>query len=113
MSKLIKLSKHLLFEGRKEAEKVVPLNSIRKIKLEDRIYGIANNSGGYWVFKISCPHAGADLTTGRINHLGELVCPLHAYIFNFLDGEEERRRCPPVATYATYWQEEKLYVDIK
>ena len=105
-------SKHLIFESRTEAEKIIPLNSIRKIKIDDRIYGLANTADGFKAFEKSCPHAGADLSTGRINYMGEIVCPLHAYTFRFLDGEEERRRCPPIKTYPTLWENDKLYIVI-
>ncbi|MEQ9285635.1 MAG: Rieske 2Fe-2S domain-containing protein [Cyclobacteriaceae bacterium] len=105
-------NKHLIFESKEDAEKVVPVNAIRKIKIDEKLFGLANTPRGFKVFDRSCPHAGADLSTGRINYLGELVCPLHAYTFSFLDGGEERDRCPPIRTYDTVWEEGKLYVII-
>jgi nitrite reductase/ring-hydroxylating ferredoxin subunit len=106
------LNKHLIFENKSEAEKAIPLNSIRKIKIEERIYALANTPKGFRTFSRSCPHAGADLSQGRLNYLGEIVCPLHAYRFNFLDGEEDSRRCPSIKIYQTFWEEDKLYVSL-
>ena len=107
------MNKHLIFDNKGEAEKVIPINTIRKIKIEDSVYALAHTPKGFKTFSSSCPHAGADLTQGRLNYLNEIVCPLHAYQFNFLDGEETSRRCPPIKTYPTFWEEDKLYVNIK
>lgn len=107
------MNKHLIFDSEGAAEKAVAINTIRKIKIEERTYALARTSKGYSIFSSSCPHAGADLTQGRLNYLNEIVCPLHAYQFNLLDGEETSRRCPPIKTYPTFWEEEKLYVNIK
>ena len=104
------MDRHLIFESKAEAEKVIPVNSIRKIKIDERIYALAHTPKGFKTFNPSCPHAGADLSQGRLNYLGEIVCPLHAYQFNFLDGEESSRRCPPLKTYPTFWEAGKLYV---
>jgi 3-phenylpropionate/trans-cinnamate dioxygenase ferredoxin subunit len=102
--------KHQIFDSEEEAARVIPVNTIRKIKVNEVIYGLAHTPSGFKAFSRSCPHAGADLSMGRINYLGDLVCPLHAYSFSLLDGEEERRRCPPIKTYPTLWEEGKLYV---
>ncbi|MFY0651579.1 MAG: Rieske 2Fe-2S domain-containing protein [Cyclobacteriaceae bacterium] len=107
------MANHLIFDSRAEADKTIPLNTIRKIKLEGKLYALAKTPNGFKTFSLVCPHAGADLSQGKINHLGEVVCPLHAYIFNLLDGEEMSRRCLPVKVYSTFWDDEKLYVAIK
>lgn len=107
------MNKHLIFDSKVEAEKAMPINAIRKIKIEDRVYALAHTIKGFKTFSRSCPHSGADLSQGRLNYLNEIVCPLHAYQFNFLDGEETSRRCPSIKIYPTFWEEDKLYVDIK
>ena len=33
-----------------------------------------------------CPHNGESLGKGRLNHLGEVICPWHGYRFNMVTG---------------------------
>jgi 3-phenylpropionate/trans-cinnamate dioxygenase ferredoxin subunit len=39
-----------------------------------------------FAFAWKCPHAGARLSEGHIDALGQVVCPLHRYKFNPLNG---------------------------
>lgn len=39
-----------------------------------------------YAFQQKCPHAGADLCDGFVDALGNVVCPLHHYKFNIVNG---------------------------
>ncbi|MFM7195908.1 MAG: Rieske (2Fe-2S) protein [Bacteroidota bacterium] len=43
---------------------------------QDRIFAIADR----------CPHNGESLGKGRINHIGEVICPWHGYRFSLSSG---------------------------
>ena len=101
---------HLIFDSKEEAQKVIPLNTIRKIQIEGKQYCLANCANGFVAFQKECPHAGADLSKGNINSLGEIVCPYHAYIFDLKEGAEDRRRCKNIKIYETVWDGGKLYM---
>jgi nitrite reductase/ring-hydroxylating ferredoxin subunit len=38
-------------------------------------------------FSDRCPHNGESLSRGKINYLGEIVCPWHGYRYNTLNGQ--------------------------
>lgn len=44
-------------------------------------------------FENECPHMKEGLNGGVVNHLNEIVCPLHTYKFSLQTGVEERQRC--------------------
>lgn len=46
-------------------------------------------------FENECPHMGESLHNGVINHLNEIVCPLHFYRFNMKTGESTHD-CTPL-----------------
>lgn len=104
------MEKHLIFESEAEAYKIIPLNSIRKIQIAEKQYCLANTSKGYVSFQKECNHSGADLSKGNLNDFGQIVCPLHAYMFNLKTGEEDRARCKNIKVYKTVWEEGNLYV---
>ena len=106
------MEKHIVFESKEEAEKAIPMNEMRKIRVNEKVIGMAHTSRGFKAFQRNCPHAGADLSEGKINHLGEIICPLHGFGFDTLDGQEMGRRCRPMKFYDTVWEEDKLFVSL-
>jgi len=41
---------------------------------------------GYYAVQDACSHNGESLSRGKINHLGEIVCPWHGYRFSLQSG---------------------------
>ena len=104
------LQKHLIFKSKEEAERIIPINTIKKIQINTQQFCLANTLKGFVVFQKECPHAGADLSRGTLNIFNQIVCPFHAYIFDLNDGREERQRCSHIKIYNTEWESDKLYV---
>lgn len=59
-----------------------------------------------------CPHLGEELHKGKINFMGEIVCPWHSYTFNLITGEESSRRCEDLKIYPVKADEEGLSIGI-
>ena len=47
---------------------------------------IKNKKSAVKAFLNKCPHAGAKLSNGWINHAGQLVCPAHRFVFDLETG---------------------------
>jgi len=47
----------------------------------------------------SCSHNGQSLSKGKVNHLGEIICPWHGHQFNLITGRELSERSTDLATY--------------
>ncbi len=61
-------------------------NGMAVVQAGDRSVCIARHRDGYRAFAHRCPHAGALLSEGWIDALGNVVCPLHRYRFDTLRG---------------------------
>jgi nitrite reductase/ring-hydroxylating ferredoxin subunit len=106
------MKKHLIFESEAEANKIIPLNSIRKIQIDNKQYCLGHTQGGFIVFQLACSHAGGDLSKGALNAFNQIVCPLHTYMFDLKTGKEERNRCPYIEVYEITWEQGKLFVEL-
>ncbi|WP_456459926.1 Rieske (2Fe-2S) protein [Reichenbachiella sp.] len=104
------MDKVLVFESKEQAERVIPLNEIRKIRIDKLEICLANTRKGFVAFEKECPHLGDDLSKGKINLDGELVCPWHSYRFSLTSGEECENRCGGLKTYPVGWEGEQLFV---
>jgi len=102
------MEKILIFESKTEAEKVIQLNQIRKLRIKGQYYCITQTTEGFILFDQECPHSGHDLSEGAINGFMEIVCPSHAYRFHLKTGECNRP-CAELKIYRTCWDDGKLF----
>ncbi|PIB37043.1 hypothetical protein BFP72_17345 [Reichenbachiella sp. 5M10] len=106
------MTKILLFDSKGKAEKIVGLHKIVKLQIDDVRFCLTRNGENYFAFEEKCPHMSEDLSKGRINPYGEVVCPWHDYRFSLATGEETKNRCVDLKRYAVFWEEGGLYVEI-
>lgn len=59
-----------------------------------------------------CPHNGESLSKGRVNHLGEIVCPWHHYRFRLASGQACDSSCADLKVYPTRADETGFYIAI-
>jgi nitrite reductase/ring-hydroxylating ferredoxin subunit len=64
----------------------LPKNGMKLVKLFDHKIVVANTGKEIVAFAATCPHAGGLLSEGRLRGRN-VVCPLHAYIWNVRTGE--------------------------
>lgn len=60
----------------------------------------------------SCTHSGASLSQGKINYLGEIICPLHGYCFNLQTGQELSSRSRDLKTYPVKIDDSGFFIGI-
>jgi nitrite reductase/ring-hydroxylating ferredoxin subunit len=48
----------------------------------------------------ACSHNGQSLSKGKVNYLGEIVCPWHGYRFNLNTGRPCDSSSPDLVTYS-------------
>lgn len=65
----------------------------------------------YFAVDDKCSHNGESLSKGKVNFIGEVICPWHGYRFNLQTG-----RCaesaPDVPTYPIKQNEEGFFIGI-
>ncbi|MCV9388369.1 Rieske (2Fe-2S) protein [Reichenbachiella ulvae] len=106
------MNKVLIFDSKEKAEKTVAANKIVKLQIDDQRICLARRGGEFYAFEEKCPHMSEDLGKGRINPLGEVVCPWHDYRFNMASGEEADSRCRDLKRYELLWEADQLFVMI-
>jgi nitrite reductase/ring-hydroxylating ferredoxin subunit len=47
---------------------------------------LALHGGVFYAVQDSCTHNGESLSKGRLNYLGEIICPWHGYRFSLESG---------------------------
>lgn len=104
------MNKYLVFESKADAERIIPPFQIKKIRIENQELCLAHTPKGFIAFAKACPHLGEDLSKGKINPFGEVVCPWHSYRFSLTSGEECESRCPSLKTHRTEWEGGCLFV---
>jgi len=63
-------------------------NNIATIKLEEKIICIAKTVLGLKAFSSKCPHAAGDLSMGKLDKKGNIICPVHGYAFSVNNGRD-------------------------
>lgn len=104
------MKKYLVFETKEQAERSIPVNQIKKIRIDQFHFCLANTVKGFRAFEIDCPHLGDDLSRGTLNPIGEVICPWHSYRFDLLSGEESENRCKTLKVFRTDWESGQLFV---
>jgi nitrite reductase/ring-hydroxylating ferredoxin subunit len=88
-------------------------NNIASIELDGKPICLGKHDGKLFAFTQKCPHAGAMLSDGFIDALGNVVCPLHRYRFTLKNGYN----CSGEGYYMKTWkveqQEEGVFVEMK
>lgn len=66
----------------------------------------------FYAISDECPHNSESLSKGKINHLGEVICPWHNYRFRIIDGQSVQPGCGDAATFAVRSNKEGLYLGL-
>ncbi|MEL7219917.1 MAG: Rieske (2Fe-2S) protein [Bacteroidota bacterium] len=83
----------VLFEKIEDAFKIIKDREMVSILVDGQPFGLARFEETLYIFDRACPHAGYDLTNGRLSPLGTIVCPWHNYQFKLANGQELSERC--------------------
>jgi 3-phenylpropionate/trans-cinnamate dioxygenase ferredoxin subunit len=72
----------------KKEDLVFADNNILEVEIEDRKICVASTSAGLRACSSRCPHAGGNMALGKLDKRGNIVCPVHGYIFNLNNGRD-------------------------
>lgn len=60
----------------------------------------------------ACPHNGESLSKGKLNYMGEIICPWHEYRFELNTGRESAERCRDLETFPVKINEEGVFIGL-
>ncbi len=61
-------------------------NGLVQVDVPGKTITLALSKGKIFACPQKCPHAGGNLSEGFLDPLGNIVCPLHKYKFNLING---------------------------
>ena len=92
----------VLFESTADALQIIQDGQLLPILINNRPFGLARRANALYVFDRACPHAGYDLTTGKLSPAGTIVCPWHNYQFQLQSGQELSEQCTRLKVQQTF-----------
>jgi 3-phenylpropionate/trans-cinnamate dioxygenase ferredoxin subunit len=73
---------------------------------------LARVENQFFAVEDKCSHNGESLSKGKINYLGEVVCPWHGYRFQLKTGRESAERSRDLDTYPIKIDETGFYIGL-
>ena len=87
-------------------------NSIAVAEVNGKKICIARYREQFFSFAYTCPHASGIMAAGWIDPLGNVVCPLHRYKFNIINGRNTSGEGYYLKTYPLRIDEKGVYVEL-
>jgi 3-phenylpropionate/trans-cinnamate dioxygenase ferredoxin subunit len=88
-------------------------NGMLEMELEGRKITLAKWEQGYYAFAQKCPHASGRMAAGYINPKGQVVCPLHRYAFDLVNGRNTTGEGYFLKTYPVEQRPEGIFIGFK
>ncbi|MEQ8478969.1 Rieske 2Fe-2S domain-containing protein [Fulvivirga sp.] len=101
-----------VFESEAAANDTISPQSAVLLQIGNKRLCMARHNDGYFVTDDKCPHNGESLSKGKVNYLGEIICPWHNYRFSLKHGVECERRTHDLTTYSVESREDGIFVGI-
>jgi nitrite reductase/ring-hydroxylating ferredoxin subunit len=99
-----------VFENLESAHKALEENKPRKAVVHGVNLCLIKRSDQIHAIEEFCPHRSESLSGGVLNHRGEIVCPLHHYIFDLKSGREAEERCRELRVFKVEVREDGVYL---
>lgn len=87
-------------------------NHLLQITVDGHSVCLAQTDKGIVAFTNRCPHAGADLSDGRLDNRGNIVCCKHNYKFNLSNGRDALNEGYFLKMYALKETTEGLFINL-
>jgi nitrite reductase/ring-hydroxylating ferredoxin subunit len=85
-------------------------NNLAEIDVNGKTICLAKHGNQLFACAQKCPHAGALLSEGHMDALGNLVCPLHKYKFSLKNGRNISGEGYHLKTFNVKQNEEGVFV---
>jgi 3-phenylpropionate/trans-cinnamate dioxygenase ferredoxin subunit len=101
-----------VFSGEAEARQRILPGQPQLVILNGRRIALVLFAGTFYAVQDACTHNGESLSKGRVNHLGEIICPWHGYRFALLGGKACDSSCRDLTTYPVKADETGFYIGV-
>jgi nitrite reductase/ring-hydroxylating ferredoxin subunit len=101
-----------IFPNVDEAQQRIALNSPQLVVIDGIRVCVVQHGGKFFAVQDSCTHNGESLSKGKINHLGEVICPWHNYCFDLQTGRELSSRSADLKTFPIKIDETGFFIGV-
>jgi len=101
-----------LFSSADEAFMRIPPGATQLLVVHQKRICLARVNDDFFAVADKCSHNGESLSKGKINYIGEVVCPWHGYRFQLKTGRESAERSADLETYPTKQDETGFYIGL-
>lgn len=101
-----------VFNSKEEALSRVEEKTGLLIKIGPKRINLSRFNNTFYATDDVCPHNGDSLSNGKVNYLGEVVCPWHNYRYALKSGKECQERTHDVNTYPVEERTDGIYLGI-
>ncbi len=101
-----------VFDSDEMANQTIKPQHAVLLQIGNRKLCLTRHNNDYYATDDKCPHNGESLSKGKINYLGEIICPWHNYRFNLKHGTECENRTDDLSTYSVEKREDGIFVGI-
>lgn len=88
-------------------------NGIALIEITGKKICVVQTPEGLAACTAKCPHAGGNMAEGFLNKDGNIVCPVHRYVFNLVNGRDVTGEGYFLKIYPLKADEMGIYVGIE
>ncbi|MDP4283288.1 MAG: Rieske 2Fe-2S domain-containing protein [Bacteroidota bacterium] len=88
-------------------------NNIAETEIDGKKICIVKTADGIKACSTKCPHAGGDMAKGKLDKKGNIICPVHGYIFNTDNGRDINGEGYFLKMYPVKISEEGVFVGIE
>ena len=85
-------------------------NGIALTELDGKKICLTRYMNKLYAFAFTCPHASGPLSEGRIDPLGNVVCPVHDYRFSLQTGRDNQGEGYKMKTWPVEEKEDGIYI---
>ena len=101
-----------IFGSEEEARTKMKENIPQLVIAKNKRVCLALHDGMFYAVQDSCTHNGESLSKGKVNYLGEIICPWHNYRFQLNSGTACDSSCHDLVTYPIKSDQSGFYIGI-
>lgn len=102
-----------IFESTSDAEKVLTENQPKLLKVNGRSICLVKQNGRILAVQNNCTHSEGSLHLGKVNSLGNLVCPLHQRQYSLKTGREVDQRSADLECFPIRESAEGIFIAVQ
>ena len=101
-----------IFSGETEARNRLVADKPQLVILNGTRICLSLHGDQFFAVQDSCTHNGESLSGGKINYLGEIICPWHGYRFSLHSGRAADSSCRDLKTYPIKIDETGFFIGV-